>query len=166
MIEYKQLITFSIEPVEGYREFVDGQIIESWSGPHIVSKGTLHDTRTHNGFAAINEESEVVGYILYNIVDTDCEITVLESLCERQGIGGALINAVTETAKEAGCTRTWLITTNDNTHAIRFYQRFGFTLRAVHIDAVDEARKLKPQIPLTGNDGIPLTHEFEFEMRI
>jgi hypothetical protein len=29
---------------------------------------------------------------------------------------------------------------------------------------MDEARKLKPQIPLTGNEGIPISHEFEFEI--
>lgn len=158
--------SFSIEFVETYREFVNEQIIGSWSGPFVASKGILHDTRTHKGFTAVNEEGEVVGYILYTIVDSDCEITVLESLCKSQGIGSALINAVKKVAKEAGCTRIWLITTNDNTNAIRFYQRFGFLLCAVHIDAMDEARTLKPQIPLLGDDDIPIAHEFEFEMRV
>jgi len=77
-----------------------------------------------------------------------------------------LINTVIQKAKEAYCDRVWLITTNDNTGAIRFYQRFGFSLRAVHIDSMDKARILKPQIPLTGNDEIPLKHEFEFEFII
>ena len=30
--------------------------------------------------------------------------------------------------------------------------------------AMDEARRLKPQIPLTGNDDLPIAHEFEFEI--
>ena len=154
---------FSVEPVETYREFVNKQIADSWGGPYVVSRGKLHDTRAHSGFGAVSD-GEVVGYVLYNIIGAECEITVLESLCERQGIGGALIKAVTNVAKEAKCNRLWLITTNDNTQAIRFYQRYGFLLRAVHIDAMDEARKLKPQIPLTGNEGIPISHEFEFEI--
>lgn len=38
-------------------------------------------------------------------------------------------------------------------------------LKAVHIGAVDEARSLlKPEIPATGEDGIPIRHEFEFEL--
>ncbi|MCL2397323.1 MAG: hypothetical protein FWC93_04580 [Defluviitaleaceae bacterium] len=45
-----------------------------------------------------------------------------------------------------------------------FYQRLGFSLRAVHINALEESRKLKPQIPLTGYEGIPVAHEFEFEV--
>jgi len=52
-------------------------------------------------------------------------IYVLESLRQRIGVGEALINAVIQKAKNADCRRVWLITTNDNTLAIRFYQRFG-----------------------------------------
>jgi len=158
-------VAFSIKPVDAYRDFVDLQVAESWNGPFVVSKGNLHDTRTHNGFVAVNN-GNTIGYIHYNITSNECEITVLESLHKKQGIGRALINTVIQKAKEAYCDRVWLITTNDNTEAIRFYQRFGFALRAVHIDSMDEARILKPQIPLTGNDEIPLKHEFEFELMI
>ena len=146
-----------------YRALVDAQIAESWAGPYVVSKRLIHDTRTHPGFVAV-EKDAVVGYVLYNIAEKDCEITVLESMQAGRGIGSALINEVIRFAKESTCLRVWLITTNDNTHAIRFYQRFGFELRAVHINAMEEARKLKPQIPLIGSDGIPLKHEFELEI--
>ena len=159
----RQITAFSIEPIETHREFVDKQIVESWSGPFIVSKGKIHDTRTHKGYVAVHD-NEVVGYILYHIADNECEITVLESLIERQGIGSALTNTAISVAKDAACRRVWLITTNDNTNAIRYYQRFGFALKAVHINAMDEARRLKPQIPLTGNDDLPIAHEFEFEI--
>jgi ribosomal protein S18 acetylase RimI-like enzyme len=118
-----------------------------------------------SGFAAVCN-GEVVGYILYHIADNGCEITVLGSLHERRGVGNALVNTVIHEAKEAGCSRVWLITTNDNTHAIRFYQRFGFSLLAVHINAMEEARKLKPQIPMSGNDNLPISHEFEFELSL
>ena len=33
-------------------------------------------------------------------------------------------------------------------------------------NALDQARKLKPEIPLIGMDGIPLRHEIELEMKI
>ena len=42
-----------------------------------------------------------------------------------------------QNVQKIGCNRMWLVTTNDNTPAIRFYQRYGFTLKAVHINAVD-----------------------------
>ena len=154
---------FSIEKISAQtRPLIDQQVAEGWSGPYVVSRGVLHDTRTQPGFAAL-EHDTLLGYVLYNIADGDCEITVLESLRENCGVGGALVREVLRMAGEMQCGRVWLITTNDNTHAIRFYQRIGFALKAVHIDAMDESRRQKPQIPLTGCDDIPLQHEFEFE---
>jgi len=157
---------FRIEAIaDTYRDFVDKQIADSWGGPFIASRGVLHDTRTHPGFVVCGDEG-ILGYILYHIKGMNCEITVLESLRERQGVGKALVNAVIQEAINVGCCRVWLITTNDNTHAIRFYQRIGFTLKAVHIGTMEQARKLKPQIPLLGCDDIPIMHEFEFQSEL
>lgn len=57
----------------------------------------------------------------------------------------------------------YLYTTNDNTRAMRFYQKRGFDMTELFRGAVDRARKIKPEIPLTGDDGIPLRHEIRFE---
>jgi hypothetical protein len=60
--------------------------------------------------------------------------------------------------------RLWLITTNDNLHALRFYQRRGLVLVAVHRNAIEQSRKLKPQIPKLGYDNIPVRDEIELEL--
>ena len=69
-------------------------------------------------------------------------------------------------AVAAGCRRLWLITTNDNLPALRFYQRRGFVLAALHRDAIAASRRLKPQIPLLGLDNIPIRDELELEMAL
>ena len=154
---------FNIVPIsEAHRKVVNDYIAENWAGPYIVTRGKLIDTRTNSGFVAVDDKG-ILGYALYNIANGECEITVLESLSENQGIGNALVETIIQKALHEGCTRIWLITTNDNIRAIRFYQRIGFKLCAVHINALEESRKLKPQIPLTGYDEIPIAHEFEFE---
>ena len=56
-----------------------------------------------------------------------------------------------------------MIATNDNIRALRFYQKRGFDLVSIYRFAVNESRKLKPQIPLLGVDDIPILHEIEFE---
>lgn len=148
--------------VDEFREDVDFYIKEEWGGPYIVTKGNLFDTRTLSGFVYA-EDGMLKGGILYGLKNGDCEIAALFSMEEGRGVGGGLIRAVVEAARKNRCKRVWLITTNDNTHAIRFYQKQGMTLKAVYINAMEESRKLKPQIPLTGVDGIPILHEFEFE---
>ena len=82
----------------------------------------------------------------------------------RVGAGTALIEAVAGAARAAGCARLWLITTNDNLRALRFYQRRGFRLAALHRDALARSRELKPSIAEIGLDGIPLRDELELEL--
>ncbi len=36
----------------------------------------------------------------------------------------------------------WMITTNDNIDGLRFYQRRGYVMCAVHINAIDQSRKI------------------------
>ena len=75
-----------------------------------------------------------------------------------------MIEAVRLLARRQGCTRLWVITTNDNVDALRFYQRRGFRLVRVHRGAVDRSRaRLKPEIPSVGAYGIPLRDEIELE---
>ena len=77
----------------------------------------------------------------------------------------ALLNEISRLARTAGCRRIWLITTNDNLPALGFYQRRGMRLIAVYPDALADARKLKPTIPMRGLAGIPLLDELELELR-
>lgn len=144
-----------------FRPKVNQLIVDEWAGPMVITKGFSHDTSDSDGFISVTN-GELTGYALYNIYESQCEILVLQSLYENRGIGSALINAIIDVAKSKKCIRVWLITTNDNIHAIRYYQKFGFELTAVYINALDESRKLKQSIPLIGNDNIPLKHEFEF----
>ena len=106
------------------------------------------------------------GVITFMIRGEECEITSLDSLNEGKGVGKALINKVLQEAKEKKCRRVFLITTNDNLHALGFYQRRGFKLAAIHRDAVNESRKIKPSIPLIGENNIPLRDEIELEILI
>jgi len=147
------------------RDEVNRLIRESWSGPVIVTQGIAHDTSSAEGFVAV-EDGAIAGYILYGIREARCEILVLESMKQNGGIGTALIDTVKRAAKEQGCSRLWLITTNDNIHAIRYYQRRGFELAAVYINAIEKSRALKPSIPLIGDNDIPIKHEFEFALAI
>ena len=66
--------------------------------------------------------------------------------------------------ERASGRRVWLVTTNDNLEALRFYQRRGFRLAQLRCGAVDEARRhLKPAIPASGFFGIPVHDEIVLE---
>ena len=138
---------------------------EQWGSDKAVSRGLVHYPQSLPGFIALHE-SEKVGLVTYNIVEGSCEIVTLNSTLPSSGVGTALIEAVWDIAIKSGCKRLWLITTNDNLNALRFYQKRGFVLVAVHRNALEQSRKLKPEISLVGNDGIPLRDEIELEMML
>lgn len=140
-------------------------ITEQWGSPMTVSKGRLSNTADLPGFI-LKINGAVRGLITYHIDGKDCEIVTLDSKINQRGLATQLINKVIEKARSSGCKRVWLITTNDNTHAIRFYQKRGFEWVGFYRNSMDDSRILKPEIPESGNDGIPIKHEIEFEWRL
>jgi GNAT superfamily N-acetyltransferase len=115
--------------------------------------------------ALIAEEyGRLAGVLTYIIAGSQCEILTIHSARQWQGTGTVLIDAVERLARDEGCARLFLITTNDNVDALRFYQRRGFRFASLHPGAVDDSRaRLKPEIPETGAHGIPLRDELVLE---
>jgi ribosomal protein S18 acetylase RimI-like enzyme len=148
-----------------YREWAAELIAARWGSTAVVTRGRVHDTGRLGGFVAVSG-GEPVGLATYRIAGGECEMVSLDSLRERLGIGTALVEAVAAAGRASGCRRLWLITTNDNLAAVRFYQNRGFHIAAVHLDALYESRRLKPEIPLNGLDGIPLRDEIELELSL
>ncbi|UCE06541.1 MAG: GNAT family N-acetyltransferase [bacterium] len=147
------------------RILITNFITENWGSSISVSKGKAHNTAKLPGFIC-RENDKIVGLITYHIENNDCEIVTLDSKINNKGLGTKLINKVIEKAKVNNCSRVWLITTNDNLNAIRFYQKRGFEWVGFYKNAIKESRKLKPEIPEFGNDKIPIKHEIEFEYRL
>ncbi len=139
-------------------------IIRQWGADFIVSRGRKVYPAVCEGFYALDDEGNKVGLVTYEIIGKQCEIITLDAFKKHVGIGSALVNRVQQIARTNNCTRLWLITTNDNLDAMRFYQRRGFTIAVVHINALEHSRTLKPSIPLVGQYGIPIRDEIEFEM--
>lgn len=130
-----------------------------WGGALQARRGELHDVLALAGFVA-EDNGRVLGIATYRIHADECELAFIESLESRRGIGTALLDAVVAAA--TGCCRIWVVTTNDNLDALRFYQRRGFRLAALRPGAVDEAREtLKPRIGRVGSYGISIRDEIE-----
>ena len=155
-----------IRPIEkdDYDWIVD-LLKKEWGSEKQAYRGKLVDASTAPGFVA-EREGKPVGLLTYCFANDECEFVTLNSTVEGIGIGSALIEAVKKAAASAGCRRLWLITTNDNVEAMRFFQRRGFIFAAMYRDAIKQARTLKPEIPLIGKHGIPLRDEIELEMML
>jgi len=138
-------------------------LAEHWGSHLLVSRGRIYDASLLPAFIA-HIGDKPVGLCTYHRIADQLEITSLNSLQENIGIGSALISAILKKAKQQKCRRIWLITTNDNLHALGFYQRRGFTFCRIYPDQIELSRQLKPEIPLYGQNGIPIRDELELEI--
>lgn len=145
------------------REWIKTIFKTHWGSEIVVSRGKVHTYSDVDGYVAFSGLSKA-GLITYKIDQDACEIVTVNSFVESRGIGSKLVEKVKSTAEKSGCRRIWLVTTNDNINAIRFWQRRGFSLVSVHRNAIHESRKIKPEIPESGENGIPIRDEIELEM--
>lgn len=136
-----------------------------WGSTEVARLGAVVDAAGLPGFVA-EHEGERVGLATFAERADGVEVVTIQSSVEGRGIGRALMDQLRRHASRAGAPRLWLTTTNDNVRAFAFYQRWGMDLvRFVH-GGVDVSRRVKPSIPLSGQDGIPVRHELVFELRI
>jgi len=162
------MASFSVRPLgDADREAVRRFVTAQWGSEIVISRGHAYRPHEMSGFVAEDGDGAWVGLVTYRLAPPDaCEVMTLDSLRPGMGIGSALIASVRGAARQAGGRRLWLITTNDNLNALRFYQKRGFVLAALYPNALAESRRQKPEIPLVGFDGIPLRDEIELEMAL
>jgi GNAT superfamily N-acetyltransferase len=128
----------------------------------VARLGRVVDALDHPALIAEDQAGELAGVLTYITTGDECEILTLHTATRWTGAGTALIEAVEQKAR-----RLWVLTTNDNVDALRFYQRRGFRLKELHPGAVDESRsRLKPEIPETGEYGIPIRDEIVLEKEV
>jgi GNAT superfamily N-acetyltransferase len=142
----------------GDREVVERFLSERHSA-RVARLGRLEHPLEHPALIAERDDGALLGVLTYVPEGDSCEILTLHTAERWTGVGTALIEAVERKAR-----RLWLLTTNDNVDALRFYQRRGFRLAELRPGAVDESRaRLKPELPETGEYGIPIRDELILE---
>ncbi|ARA99578.1 MULTISPECIES: GNAT family N-acetyltransferase [Geobacillus] len=148
------------------RALVNQFFTDHWGSPEMVVSTGVYHCNELDGFAAVENGQRIVGLITFLIRENECEIISLDSIVENQGIGSALLRAAETWARQQRCAAVRLITTNDNLHALRFYQKRGYQIVNVFPNAVDKARQIKPSIPFMSPDGIPIRDELLLVKRL
>ena len=136
--------------------------IENWNTDFMVSKSKIHYVDNLESFIYINE-NQIKGLLTFYIENNEMEIVSLDSFEENLGIGTLLLNKAIEFFMKNSLKKLWLITTNDNLNALKFYQKRNFKICNFHLNTVANSRKIKPSIPKLGYNNIPIEHEIELE---
>ena len=147
------------------RDLVNQFFIDNWFSTDMSIRGEIIDGTKLDGFL-LQEDNTIIGLVTYTFFGDICEITSIDSKKENIGLGSALLKEVEKVAKDNNCKKMRLITTNDNMRALQFYQKRGYCLTKLYPNAMEEVRKVKPDIPELGDNDIPLRDEIELEKKL
>jgi GNAT superfamily N-acetyltransferase len=154
----------ALEPGEG--DWLRAALRERWAGEVVLGRGLARTPDDLEALVALDEDGTRVGFATYVVEGETAELVTIDALRRGAGVGSALLAAVKRVAREAGCARLLVMTTNDNLNALRFYQRAGFRLVALRPRAVDEVRLRKPAISLLGEHAIPIRDEIDLVLEL
>jgi N-acetylglutamate synthase-like GNAT family acetyltransferase len=134
----------------------------SWGSSIIVTKRKQHHVKDLLGYV-VEEKDKIIAYGLYEIRKRQCEIIVLEAIDRGKGYGRIILDKIVDHAKKDNCKKIWLITTNDNISALKYWQKAGFCISNIKPGEMVNYRTIKPEIPLIGEYGIKIMDEIEME---
>lgn len=154
----------SVRPTTNVEDeaWLDALWRREWGGTKMIVRGQTFELGQLLGLIAWQQYERVgAATVIFHRQDKVCELMSLNAVVQGKGVGTILLDEVERLAAAQECLKVQISTTNDNLEALKFYQKRGYRLTAVYQGAVDQARALKPQIPLVGNHGIPLHDELE-----
>jgi ribosomal protein S18 acetylase RimI-like enzyme len=147
-----------------------GDIVRIWDNftgvPVVTVTRTYTDASDAEALVWLNDAGEVRGHVSWALDGGTAEIVTIEALDQGVHIGGRLLDAAEAEIRARGARRIVVTTTNDNIRAQAFYMRRGFRLARIEKDGMRRVRALKPGVPETGYEGLPLLDMWEFEKRL
>ena len=156
--------------MEGRTEPVDQEYIRQyWEGTWgipVVSTRRSYEPEDVQGLVYRDEWGEPQGLITWHIDGDSAELVSVDAYQQGRHIGGRLLIAAETELHKRGVRHLMIVTTNDNLRAIGFYVRHGYRITKLDLDGVERVRELKPDVPRTGHDGLPLRDMLELSKEL
>jgi GNAT superfamily N-acetyltransferase len=152
-----------LEPVD--QEYIRSQWSREWGIP-VVSTRRSYVPEEVQGLAWRDEWGEIQALITWHIDGDEAEFVTVDAYQQGRHIGGRLLDGAEAELRKCGVRLARIVTTNDNLRAVAFYVRRGYRLMTIELDGVERVRKQKPDVPLIGNENIPLRDMYELEKEL
>ena len=141
-------------------EFIDEQWRRLWGLP-VVSLERQYQPTDVEGLVCRDDGGAPQGLVTWHVDGDRAEIVTVDAFEQGRHVGSRLLNGAEEELRRQGAKWATIMTTNDNLRALAFYVRHGYRIVAVHLDAMERVRQIKPAVPETGQDGLPLRDVIE-----
>lgn len=133
-------------------------------GETLMMFGRCWKPGEYQAIGAFDSQGDVVGLLTYALHKSTMLVFTLDNFTDRPGIGSALLARISDIGRSEGARALRVMTTNDNTPALRYFQVRGFRMAALYPGAIAVYRLVTPTLPEIGVDGIPVRDAIELEM--
>lgn len=140
---------------------IDALVRERWGVP-VLSIDALYQPADLEGLVWRDESGDIQGLVTWAVEDGWAEIVTIDAFVQGAHIGGRLLDAAEAALRDRGVRTAVVVTTNDNLRAQAFYMRRGYRLTRLDLDGMDRIRALKPSVPHTGHENLPLRDMWEY----
>lgn len=144
---------------------IDRLVQEHWGLP-VVCVDRLYESADLEGLVWRDDPGEIQGLVTWAVEGDRAEIVTMEAFVQGAHIGGRLLHAAEAELQRRGVRTVVVVTTNDNLRAQAFYMRRGYRVVRLDIDGMTRVRALKPEVPETGHEGLPLRDMWELRKQL
>ncbi|WP_353186792.1 GNAT family N-acetyltransferase [Bosea sp. (in: a-proteobacteria)] len=141
-------------------------MLTAW-GSHSMMIGLhVYDVAEIDALGLYEPDGRTAALASWTRRDDTAYLCALHSLRPGEGVAIRMLDAVIAAARAAGATRLKAMLTNDNMPGLVFYQRRGFRLSGLYLEAIDAYRSVVPTIIETGYKDIPIHDAIELEIAL
>ncbi|RYE35527.1 MAG: GNAT family N-acetyltransferase [Hyphomicrobiales bacterium] len=139
-------------------------MLASWGSQRMMIDLHVYDVAEIDALGLFDNAGKTAALASWTIRGDSAYLCALHSLKPGEGIATRMLDAVVFGARKAGAKRLKAMLTNDNMPGMTFYQRYGFRLSGLYLEAIDAYRSVEPDIIKTGYKDIPIHDAIELEI--
>lgn len=141
-------------------------MLASW-GSHSMMIGLhVYDVAEIDALGLFEASGKTAALASWTLRGDTAYLCALHSLRTGEGVAIQMLDAVIDAARKAGAKKLKAMLTNDNMPGMTFYQRRGFRLSGLYLEAIDAYRSVVPTIIKTGYKDIPIHDALELEIAL
>lgn len=141
-------------------------MLASWGSHSMMIDLHVYDVAEIDALGLFDGSGKTAALASWTVRGDSAYLCALHSLKPGEGVAIQMLDAVIFAARKAGAKKLKAMLTNDNMPGMIFYQRRGFRLSGLYLEAIDHYRSVVPDIIKTGYKDIPIHDAIELEIAL
>ena len=141
-------------------------MLASWGSHSMMIDLHVYDVAEIDALGLFESSGATAALASWTARGDTAYLCALHSLRPGEGVAVRMLDAVIEAARTTGAKKLKAMLTNDNMPGMTFYQRRGFRLSGLYLEAIDAYRSVVPTIIKTGYRDIPIHDALELEIAL